>query len=53
MLLLCSPRHHGTQVGLAGYGKPTGYNRRQVWRWGGQYRASVVQVRRLGALVGV
>lgn len=32
-------------VGLDGYGKPSGYNRRQVWRWGQQYRQSVVQVR--------
>lgn len=33
-----------TQVGLQGYGKAGGYNRRQVWRWGQQYRQSVVQV---------
>ena len=32
------------EVGLSGYGKPAGYNRRQVWRWGQQYRQSVVQV---------
>lgn len=32
------------QVGLEGYGKAGGYNRRQVWRWGQQYRQSVVQV---------
>ncbi|KAL4422623.1 hypothetical protein ABPG75_008820 [Micractinium tetrahymenae] len=31
------------QVGLEGYGKAGGYNRRQVWRWGQQYRQSVVQ----------
>ena len=31
-------------VGLEGYGKPSGYNRRQVWRWGQQYLKSV-QVR--------
>ncbi|GAB4815191.1 hypothetical protein N2152v2_002237 [Parachlorella kessleri] len=28
-------------VGLAGYGKASGYNRRQVWRWGQQYLKSV------------
>jgi len=32
------------EVGLQGYGKASGYNRRQVWRWGQQYRQSVVQV---------
>ncbi|EFN52386.1 hypothetical protein CHLNCDRAFT_138837 [Chlorella variabilis] len=31
------------QVGLQGYGKPSGYNRRQVWRWGQQYSQSVAQ----------
>ncbi|KAI7835657.1 hypothetical protein COHA_010449 [Chlorella ohadii] len=30
-------------VGLASYGKLSGYNKRQVWRWGQQYRASVIQ----------
>lgn len=34
------------QVGLQGYGKPSGYNRRQVWRWGQQYSQSVAQVSR-------
>jgi aminoglycoside phosphotransferase (APT) family kinase protein len=29
------------EVGLAGYGKAGGYNRRQVWRWGRQYQQSV------------
>jgi aminoglycoside phosphotransferase (APT) family kinase protein len=28
-------------VGLVGFGKPSGYNRRQVWRWGQQYLKSV------------
>ena len=27
-------------VGLAGFGAPSGYNRRQVWRWGQQYERS-------------
>lgn len=28
-------------VGLAGFGKPSGYNRRQVWRWSQQYTKSL------------
>ena len=30
------------EVGLAGYGKASGYNMRQVWRWRRQYQQSVV-----------
>ena len=29
------------EVGLGAYGKPSGYNRRQVWRWAQQYLKSV------------
>lgn len=28
-------------VGLSSFGKASGYNKRQVWRWGQQYHKSV------------